>query len=199
MKLIKVLFVSLVFVGYLFTLLATSHFSVLAAHNERVDTSLSEARNTSRQNVNFDAWHLKHPHAVPQRVQTDGNSVFIFDPHRLRWAVYDRNGELVGAGHGSGGRSFCPDIQAPCRTPVGTFHVDAFGGPDCVSTLFPVGEGGAPMPYCMYVDADFAIHGSYEVPNYNASHGCIRVRPSVAKWLQENVIEYGTTVIVKPY
>ncbi len=150
-------------------------------------------------NVNFDSWYQKHASSIPKRIQTNGNSVFIFNPHSQRWTVYNADGQLVGAGHGSGGRNFCPDIQEPCRTPVGTFEVDGFGGPDCESNLFPVGKGGAPMPYCMYVNGDFAIHGSDHVPNYNASHGCIRVKPSVAKWLQDNVIDYGTTVIVNPY
>ncbi len=150
-------------------------------------------------NVNFDAWYQSHSSSVAQHRETNGNSTFIFNPRTLRWVVYNREGDLVGSGHGSGGRDFCSDIQEPCRTPVGTFQVYSFGGPDCVSKIYPGSDEPAPMPYCMYVSDDFAIHGSSNVPNYNASHGCIRVKPSVAKWLQENVIERGTTVIVLPY
>jgi lipoprotein-anchoring transpeptidase ErfK/SrfK len=45
----------------------------------------------------------------------------------------------------------------------------------------------------------YAIHGSYELPDYNASHGCIRITPVVAQWLNENYIDVGTTVIILPY
>ena len=52
---------------------------------------------------------------------------------------------------------------------------------------------------CMFFSKYYAVHGSYEVPNYNASHGCIRVTPADAKWLYYNFIEIGTPVVVKPY
>jgi lipoprotein-anchoring transpeptidase ErfK/SrfK len=57
------------------------------------------------------------------------------------------------------------------------------------------------MPYCMYFsEKGYAVHGSYEVPDHaNASHGCVRILPSSAKWLSENFIDIGTTVIVLPY
>ena len=105
---------------------------------------------------------------------------------------------VVKSGHGSGGRDYCNDIQEPCRTPVGTFYVDNLGDADCLSEELP-NLGRAPMPYCMHVTGDFSIHGFSSVPNYNASHGCIRVEPSEAKWLEDNVIDYGTKVIVLPY
>ncbi|EHL30252.1 hypothetical protein LDG_7762 [Legionella drancourtii LLAP12] len=55
------------------------------------------------------------------------------------------------------------------------------------------------MPYCMYFSKNYAIHGSYEVPNYNASHGCVRLIPSDARWLSRNFMKIGTKVIIKPY
>lgn len=137
--------------------------------------------------------------ANKQHIQTEGKSVFVFNPHTLRWYAYNREGNLVASGHGSGGKDYCKDIQEPCRTPVGTFYVHSFGGADCLSGPYPGHEEGFPMPYCMHTTGDFAIHGFSNVPNYNASHGCIRVSPSTAKWLQDNVIEYGTKVIVMPY
>ena len=46
----------------------------------------------------------------------------------------------------------------------------------------------------------YAIHGSYEVvPGKNVSHGCIRIYPEAARWLNHNFIDVGTKVIVKPY
>lgn len=127
-----------------------------------------------------------------------GRVVFIFDPRHTNWALYDRQGDLVRTGRASGGKNYCPDIGEPCRTVVGTFTAFREDGPECKSTKFPVGEGGAPMPNCMYFHKGYAIHGSDSVPNYNASHGCIRVTPSDAAWLDDR-INPGATVIVRPY
>jgi lipoprotein-anchoring transpeptidase ErfK/SrfK len=79
------------------------------------------------------------------------------------------------------------------------FHIISKGGPGCKSSRFPIGRGGSPMPYCMFFSKYYAVHGSYEVPNHNASHGCIRVTPSEASWLSHNFMHVGTKVIVKPY
>ncbi len=124
---------------------------------------------------------------------------FVFSPRTLQWKAINDSGKVVRTGHGSGGRSYCPDIHRSCRTPVGTFHVIGKGGAGCRSSRYPVGRGGAPMPWCMYFSKYYAVHGSYEVPNYNASHGCIRIHPGDAKWLYKNFMHVGTRVVVKSY
>lgn len=131
--------------------------------------------------------------------EATGNATFIFDPKIHMWGAYDANGDLVRTGHASGGRNFCPDINRPCHTPAGTFSVQSKGGPGCKSSIYPIGKGGAPMPYCMFFHRGYAVHGSYDVPNHNASHGCVRVTPSDADWLSHNFMKIGTTVIVRPY
>lgn len=128
-----------------------------------------------------------------------GKKTFIFDPSQLSWSAYDESGELVGSGRASGGRGFCPDVGRSCRTPSGTFSVKSIGGAGCVSSKYPIGRGGAPMPYCMFFHGGYAIHGSNDVPNRNASHGCIRVEPRDARWLSQEFIDIGTTVIVRSY
>lgn len=135
----------------------------------------------------------------PRKREATGNRVFIFDPKRLGWAAYSAKGRLINTGRASGGRSYCADVGRRCLTPGGTFTVYRRGNADCVSSKFPLGRGGAPMPYCMFFYKGYAIHGSPDVPDYNASHGCIRVLPEAAKWLHENFIGNGTTVIVLPY
>ena len=127
-----------------------------------------------------------------------GNT-FIFNPNTLTWKAIDDNGHVVRTGRGSGGRRYCSDIHRGCKTPAGVYHVYSKGGSGCSSSRYPVGHGGAPMPYCMFFSKNYAIHGSYEVPNYNASHGCVRVRPSEARWLSNNFIRIGTKVIIQPY
>lgn len=115
------------------------------------------------------------------------------------WAAYDSQGQLVNSGRVSGGRSFCSDINKKCKTATGTFKVYDKRGANCKSKIFPVGKGGAPMPYCMFFHQGFAMHGSNAVPNYNASHGCIRMKPADAKWLHENFVNVGTTRVKVTY
>lgn len=131
--------------------------------------------------------------------QFAANNTFIFSPRTLSWKAVNGAGKVVRTGHGSGGRGYCPDIHRGCRTPTGTYSVISKGGPGCKSSRFPVGRGGAPMPYCMYFSKYYAVHGSYEVPNYNASHGCVRIHPSDARWLSQNFMHIGTRVVIKPY
>lgn len=126
-------------------------------------------------------------------------NTFVFYPGQLKWVAINNNGTVVKSGKASGGSKYCHDIKRACRTPTGTYHIISEGGPNCRSSRYPVGRGGAKMPYCMFFSKYYAIHGSYELPNYNASHGCIRVSPSAAKWLQQNFVNIGTTVVVKPY
>lgn len=138
--------------------------------------------------------------AFPEKRAASGKKVFIFDPKAAAWAAYDAQGNLVKTGSASGGKDFCEDIGRSCHTVTGTFSVYSKKGPDCTSSVYPIETGGgARMPYCMHFYQGYSIHAAYEVPNYNASHGCIRVLPSAAQWLSEDFMNIGTTVIVKPY
>lgn len=132
-----------------------------------------------------------------QEMQLASNT-FIFNPHSLTWQAI-KNGKVIKSGKASGGRKYCSDIRRSCKTPSGTYQVIGKKGADCRSSRYPVGRGGAKMPYCMFFSKNYAVHGSYDVPNYNASHGCIRVRPNDARWLHSNFMNVGTKVIVKPY
>ncbi len=124
---------------------------------------------------------------------------FVFDPKRTSWYAYE-DGQLIASGNASGGANYCPDRHRPCHTPTGFFHVISKGGANCKSNIYPLPHGGAPMPFCMFFSKNYAIHGAASVPQgRNASHGCIRVRPSAAIWLSKNFIDIGTTVIVKSY
>lgn len=132
-------------------------------------------------------------------IPATGRNVFVFDPRQHAYAAYDGDGKLVRTGAASGGRDYCPDLHSRCHTPTGTFTVYRVQGATCKSKKFPIGRGGAPMPHCAFFNGGYAVHGSYSVPGYNASHGCIRVRPTDAAWLNSNVLRPGSTVIVRPY
>lgn len=129
-----------------------------------------------------------------------GQRVFVFDPKRLSWYAY-HNGRLVSSGRASGGSHYCRDVGRSCRTPVGSFRVHAKRGADCVSSKYPLNRNQprARMPYCNFFRGGYAVHGHDNVPNYNASHGCIRVKHSAAYWLYHNFLHHGTKVIVRPY
>lgn len=132
---------------------------------------------------------------------THGRRTFVFDPEHQAWAAYDEKGSRVNTGRASGGKIYCADVGRGCRTIVGRFTISRKGGADCESTAYPIEtNGGAPMPYCMHFSSKgYAIHGSNDVPDYNASHGCIRVTPIAAKWLSHHFVQIGTAVVVLPY
>ena len=136
---------------------------------------------------------------LPQHVQAPGERLFIFSPHLLRWAAYDAEGYLVASGKANGGASYCAELGRPCHTPVGVFRVQSRGDAYCISKRFPLGEGGAPMPYCMYFGGGYAIHGSPYISDNNTSHGCIRVHTPAAAWLHHYFLHPGTKVMVLPY
>jgi hypothetical protein len=124
---------------------------------------------------------------------------FIYNPRTLKWKAINDRGKVVRTGRGSGGRNYCPDVGRSCRTPTGTYHIISRRGAACKSSIYPKGRGGAPMPYCMFFTRFYGVHGSPDVPNYNASHGCVRVPTQDAKWLYNNFMSVGTKVIIKSY
>ena len=140
---------------------------------------------------------------LPHNIGPQPNKVIVVDLSQLAYGAYDQSGQLVQWGAVSGGQDYCSDINSRCTTPIGTFNISHKKGGGCKSGKYPIEKPGAPMPYCMFFHNGFAIHGSYTVPGYHASHGCVRVTPEDAKWLNEEFIDLpgqgGTTVIIKPY
>ena len=125
---------------------------------------------------------------------------------QLAWGAYDADGKLVNWGPMAGGKGWCPDTGKACRTPTGTYTVFSKRGASCKSGVFPIPTGGAPMPYCMFFNGGYAIHGSTSVPGYHASHGCVRVFNDDAKWLSNEFVDLpnsrrgilGTKVVIRP-
>ena len=128
-----------------------------------------------------------------------GEKTIVIDPNKHTWRAYAASGKLIKSGLVTAGSRWCPDIGKACKTKAGVFRVYSLGSAGCKSRKFPVGIGGAPMPYCMFFNGGQAIHGSYQVVPRNVSHGCLRVRVNDAKWLRFNFVTVGTKVIVKAY
>ena len=139
------------------------------------------------------------PHQI-----SDHEKQIIVDQDKLAWAAYNSNGELVKWGPIASGRDKCPDSANSCRTLTGMYRIFSKEGPDCQSDIFPIGRGGAKMPYCMFFHKGYALHGSEDIPGYRASHGCVRMFTRDAKWLNYEFAESdhgdspGTKVVNRP-
>jgi lipoprotein-anchoring transpeptidase ErfK/SrfK len=129
--------------------------------------------------------HMDHA-PFPSRLDDDlGGKAIVIDLSDLAFGAYNENGELENWGPISTGKSYCADIGRGCSTPTGSFAIYTKQGAGCKSTKYPVGKGGAPMPYCMFFKGGFALHGSPTVPGYNDSHGCVRLFTDDARWLNQ--------------
>lgn len=137
----------------------------------------------------------------PAHITPPHSKILAVDLTLLAWCAYDSDGNLLRWGPASGGRSWCKDIEASGKTIIGRFEIYDVRGKNCRSTKFPINEGGAPMPYAMFFKGNYALHGSTEVPGYNASHGCIRVFFDDAKWINEVFVKSPgpTYVLILPY
>ena len=142
----------------------------------------------------------------PLNIPSEHEKQVIIDQDKLAWAAYDTNGQLVKWGPIASGSDKCSDSARACKTLTGIYRVFSKEGAKCTSDVFPIGKGGAPMPYCMYFHKGFAMHGSNDMPGYRASHGCVRMFTRDAKWLNETFVDssniqnnnMGTKIVVRP-
>jgi hypothetical protein len=136
---------------------------------------------------------------LPRQIATH-EKVIIVDPVVHAWSAYSADGKLIRSGLATAGSRWCEDIGRPCKTKSGVFHIYSLGSQDCISSKYPIEEGGgAPMPYCMYFNGSQGLHGSNHVVEGNISHGCVRMHESDARWLRYNFATVGTKVIIRPY
>ncbi len=142
----------------------------------------------------------------PLKIRQDGEQRVVVDQNKLAWGAYDVKGNLINWGPISSGRDKCSDSNKSCRTMTGVFHFFSKENEKCRSNVFPIGRGGAKMPYCMYFHKGFAMHGSADMPGYRASHGCVRMFTQDALWLNHEFVTtanaegnfMGTKVVVRP-
>lgn len=146
-------------------------------------------------NLNDNSDPLDHS-PFKREIEPPGQKVILVSLSKLAFGAYDSQGNLEYWGPVSGARGYCPDIGRSCHTPTGRFAIYTKQGRGCKSTKFPVGRGGAPMPYCMFFHGGFALHGSYDVPGYNASHGCVRLFVNDAEWLNQEFTQNAGRVPV---
>lgn len=144
----------------------------------------------------------------PRNIDSTDEKLVVVDLNKNAWGAYDHDGTLIRWGPATGGKDYCRDINHGCRTKAGAYRVYSLGNSNCVSSKFPVPEGGAPMPYCMFFNGGQALHGSPGgVVRGNESHGCVRLFVQDAEWLRYDFIDppraenrfRGTKVLVLPY
>lgn len=143
--------------------------------------------------------HPNYASRLPQNIAAPGEREIIVNPRTHVWGAYTESGKLIRAGLATAGARWCNDIGRSCRTKTGVFRIFSLGDSDCVSSLYPVGEGGAPMPYCMFFNGGQGLHGSDHLAEANLSHGCVRISVNDAEWLRYNFAQRGTKVVIKPY
>lgn len=157
---------------------------------------------------NLDRVDLLDLAPFPKFIDEPDEKVIIVDLKENAWGAYEEDGTLVHWGPATGGKAYCSDIGEGCRTQPGTFRINSLGSSNCVSSKFPIPEGGAPMPYCMFFNGGQALHGSPgQVMRQNVSHGCVRLLVPDAEWLRYEFVEppresnnyRGTKVVVLPY
>lgn len=136
---------------------------------------------------------------LPDEISPQGEKTIVIDPKVHAFGAYTADGKLIYSGLATSGANWCSDTGRPCRTKVGSFRIFSLGDSTCISSRYPLGEGGAPMPYCMFFNGNQGIHGSNQVTDGNISHGCVRISVGDAAWLRYEFAQHGTKVIVKPY
>jgi len=173
--------------------LALLSFLVSGCTNNRVSMNSGEYPYA----VHYDESHYSS--MMPQTIASKGK-VIVVDPRIYAWGAYN-NGQLVRGGIANAGASFCPDEGRPCRTTIGTFRIYSMGDVNCASKIYPLGKGGALMPYCMFFHNGESLHGSpdHMLGDNNISHGCIHMRIPDAEWLRNDFADIGTKVVIQPY
>ena len=208
-KIVGVIWVACQFVFYSMPSLAKYYSQAIDAvtteyvGNDETDLAFVERLNLTE----YELYHSPHEVSgkanyasrLPNHINVTGKKIIVVDPHVHAWGAYNTSGQLIRAGLATAGGKWCNDIDRPCRTKVGVFRIYSLGNSDCISSLYPVNEGGAPMPYCMFFNGGQGLHGSDHLAEANVSHGCVRISVNDAEWLRYNFAQIGTTVIIWPY
>ena len=129
------------------------------------------------QDVDAAVWRaLADPKLFVPRSHAKGFHIEVDQTRQVLATVQD--GEVQAIFHVSTGKASTP-------THDGTFHV--------FSKL--AGFSSLGLYYPSFFDGGRAIHGWTDVPNYPASHGCVRVPYWIAKWIFA-LDPIGTPVII---
>lgn len=142
--------------------------------------------------------HMEHSPFPMEMDEYRGQRVILIDLSDLAFGAYNESGALEHWGPISPGKQYCPDTGRRCATPTGIYSIYTKRGAGCKSSKYPVGKGGAPMPYCMFFKGGYALHGSPTVPGHSDSHGCVRLFTEDAGWLNKEFVHgHQVKVIIR--
>jgi len=115
---------------------------------------------------------LVTPHTYKPQDPTVATRIEVNINSGVQVLVYYKNNQLTLISHisSAGGYRFC-DVHgcSIATTPTGWYHANRFiPGPVTV----PLGQMENPV---FFIGGSYAIHGDASVPNYPASHGCVRI------------------------
>jgi len=136
------------------------------------------------------AWAKQKQYVPPAPPPPDLATKLVIDINSQSWHHFE-HGNLIKSGVVSTGFS-------GTSTPRGYFRA-GIKQRYKRSSLYPVRKngtrGGAPMNYAIQVRGDIFLHEGY-LPGYPASHGCIRVWTSDAKYLWKNIGRGDKIVVI---
>jgi hypothetical protein len=150
------------------------------------------------------SYHFTRETVLPSKIPELGK-VIIVDLKDLSFAAYEK-GRMEWWGPANGGRKICPEDGKPnCFTPVGTFKIVSKKGYGARSSLYPIECSnkkvcGFHMPWMMQFGPNGeGLHGVKWLEGRNSSHGCVRLTPVDAEWLNKEFVDENTIVKVLPY
>jgi len=120
---------------------------------------------------------LEYPHTYKAQDPSVATRIEVNISPKVEILAYYKNNQLQLISHVSsaGGYHFCDSNGCQvAATPTGWFRANWFD-PGWVKV--PLGEMYNPV---FFIGGEYAIHGDTAVPNYPASHGCIRIPDDLA-------------------
>jgi peptidoglycan hydrolase-like protein with peptidoglycan-binding domain len=121
---------------------------------------------------------LEHPHTYKAQDPSVATRIEVNIYPKVQILAYYKNNQLQLISHisSAGGYRFCDNSGCQiATTPTGWYRANWFD-PGWVTV--PLGEMYNPV---FFIGGAYAIHGDTAVPNYPASHGCVRIPDDLAQ------------------
>jgi hypothetical protein len=120
---------------------------------------------------------LQHPHTYKAQDPSVATRIEVNIASKVQILAYYKNNKLALISHisSAGGYRFCDNSGCQTAvTPTGWYRANWFD-PGWVKV--PLGEMYNPV---FFIGGSYAIHGDTAVPNFPASHGCVRIPDDLA-------------------
>jgi peptidoglycan hydrolase-like protein with peptidoglycan-binding domain len=140
---------------------------------------------------------LAHPHTYTPQDPTVATRIEVNIYPKVQILAYYKNHQLALISHisSAGGYRFCDSNGCQiATTPTGWYRANWFD-PGWVTV--PLGKMYNPV---FFIGGAYAIHGDTSVPNYPASHGCVRIPDDLATVFHTMItVSYSTGTRIHIY